>query len=275
MRLQRTRKHLLLWVIRNSSGVGTSSSVWHLCQAPEQEGNAAFACAGSAVPEHLVLTSWHSGCRFISRLHTQHLVFCSSLLFPNSNVNYLTMRLQCQQTLVVIPSTENQLTSTAGCLSTPGSPQALLHSLAIAGSVLDGCSLIVLPSKSVPAVEQSLQLLSFSTAPHCPWCHKEQPHEEPPAAISEFGAAEPPNLGKLSNTVPSRCLPLCPFRTSQLSPWEELLGRCSLRSLQPGCQCRVWAWPWQCVLSSKGKPLSGEPLRLAFASLSWAFSLEE
>lgn len=163
-RLQRTRKHLLLCVIHNSSGAGTSSSVWHLCQAPDQEGKAALACAGSAAPEHIILTSWCSGCRFISRLHTQHLVFCSSLRFPNSNVNYLTVRLQCQQTLVVIPSTENQLTSTAGCLSSPGSTQAIEH-----------CS------QQVPA------------------------------------------------TVP---LP-----TSQLSPWEMLLGWCSLRSLQPGCQC--------------------------------------
>lgn len=162
-RLQRTRKHLLLWVIHNSSGAGTSSSVWHLCQAPDQEGKAALACAGSAAPEHIILSSWCSGCRFISRLHTQHLVFCSSLRFPNSNVNYLTVRLQCQH-------------------------------------------------------------LSWYQAQRTSW---------PPLQ----GAFPAQGALKLSNTVPSRCLPLCPFHTSQLSPWEMLLGWCSLRSLQPGCQC--------------------------------------
>lgn len=54
----------------------------------------------------------------------------------------------------------NQLTSTVGCVSSPGASrniQELFHSIAISDQVvLDGCNLIVLTNKSVPAVEKSL-----------------------------------------------------------------------------------------------------------------------
>lgn len=149
------------------------------------------------------------------------------MLFPNINasVNYLETRLEHQQTVFMTPTTENQLTSIAGCLSTPGASrntQALFHSIVIAGSVLDGCSLTALPDKSVPAVEQSL-----SASPQHPTIP--QTHGEPLAEISQFSAAAlSQTLGKVSNTVPSRCLPLCHVPTSQPSPWEQLLGWSSL-----------------------------------------------
>lgn len=170
----------------------------------------------------------------------------------------------------------NQLTSTVGCVSTPGASRntpALFHSFAIADSVLDGCSLIVLTNKSVPAVEKSL-----SASPQ----HPSVPGATQSNPVGNHQLRFPSLLQQNSPKHWERHLTLFPAGACQCAPSIPVTSA-------PGRSCldgAVWEVcgldasaesghaPGSVCSPVKATPSDGE-FRLVFSSFSLAFSLAE